>query len=172
MIYRLSSKFIVSSETAQFKDRSNNDKQKTINEKPKASITMATILRFEDLEIWQLARILYVKISAVTETLRESKQFRFAEQMRSAAGSIMDNIAEGFERNSRLEFVNSLSFSKGECGELKSQLYRALDNKYIDAKQFEELYEDTDKESKKIASFINYLNSSVVKGLKFKGRLK
>jgi four helix bundle protein len=56
--------------------------------------------------------------------LRAAKEFRFAEQMKSAAGSIMDNIAEGFERNSRLEFVNSLSISKGECGELKSQLSR------------------------------------------------
>jgi four helix bundle protein len=133
---------------------------------------MATILRFEDLEIWQLARTLYMKISTVTETLRKAKEFRFAEQMKSAAGSIMDNIAEGFERSSRLEFVNSLSLSKGECGELKSQLYRALDEQYIDAKKFEELYEDVDKESKKIASFINYLNRSDVKGLKFKGRLR
>jgi len=55
--------------------------------------------------------------------LRAAKEFRFAEQMQSAAGSIMDGIAEGFERNSRLEFANSLSISKGECGELKSQLY-------------------------------------------------
>jgi four helix bundle protein len=77
---------------------------------------MATIQRFEDLEIWQIARELYNKISKVAELLRAAKEFRFAEQMKSAAGSIMDNIAEGFERNSRLEFVNSLGISKGECG--------------------------------------------------------
>jgi len=63
------------------------------------------------------------KISKVVGLLRAAKEFRFAEQMQSAAGSIMDGIAEGFERNSRLEFANSLSISKGECGELKSQLY-------------------------------------------------
>jgi four helix bundle protein len=103
--------------------------------------------------------------------LRAAKEFRFAEQMKSAAGSIMDNIAEGFERNSRLEFVNSLSISKGECGELKSQLYRALDNNHIDKPLFEELYEDTDKESRKIASFMKYLNTSEIKGLKFKDRI-
>jgi four helix bundle protein len=103
--------------------------------------------------------------------LRAAKEFRFAEQMKSAAGSIMDNIAEGFERNSRLEFVNSLSISKGECGELKSQLYRAPDNNHIDKPLFEELYEDTDKESRKIASFMKYLNTSEFKGLKFKDRI-
>ena len=132
---------------------------------------MPTVHRFEDLEIWKLARTLYIKISAVAEILRKAKEFRFAEQMKSASGSIMDNIAEGFERNSRLEFLNSLSISKGECGELKSQLYRALDNKYIDQNKFAELYEDTNMESKKIACFVKYLNSSGVRGLKFKDRV-
>jgi four helix bundle protein len=133
---------------------------------------MSTIQKFEDLEIWQIARKLYNKISKVSELLRAAREFRFAEQMKSAAGSIMDNIAEGFERNSRLEFINSLSISKGECGELKSQLYRALDDDYIDKKLFEELYQDADKESRKIASFMKYLNASEIKGLKFKDRVK
>ena len=133
---------------------------------------MPTVYSLEDLEIWKLARVLYVKISAVAEILRKAKEFRFAEQMKSAAGSIMDNIAEEFERNSRLEFLNSLSISKGECGELKSQLYRALDDNYIDQIKFDELYEDADKESKKIASFVKYLNGSGIKGLKFKDRSK
>ena len=133
---------------------------------------MATIQRFEDLEIWQIARELYNKISKVAKLLRAAHEFRFAEQIKSAAGSIMDNIAEGFERNSRLEFVNSLSISKGECGELKSQLYRTLDDNHIDKKLFDELYEDTDKESRKIASFMKYLNTSEIKGLKFKDRIK
>ncbi len=133
---------------------------------------MATIQRFEDLEIWQIARELYNKISKVAKLLRAAHEFRFAEQIKSAAGSIMDNIAEGFERNSRLEFVNSLSISKGECGELKSQLYRTLDDNHIDKKLFDELYEHTDKESRKIASFMKYLNTSEIKGLKFKDRIK
>ena len=92
---------------------------------------MATIQRFEDLEIWQLARKLYNKISPIVELLKEKREFRFAEQMKLASGSIIDNIAEGFERSSRLEFVNSLSISKGEPGELKSQLYCCHDDKYI-----------------------------------------
>jgi len=56
------------------------------------------------------------------ERMRKVYDYRFADQIKAAAGSIMDNMAEGFERYSRLEFLNSLSISKGECGELKSQL--------------------------------------------------
>src|SRR4030095_10971557 len=126
---------------------------------------MATIYRFEDLEIWQLARKLYQKISKLADRLKKNHDYRVAEQMKAAAGSIMDNIAEGFERNSRLEFLNSLSISKGESGELKSQLYRTLDDKYTDQTEFDDLYEDTDKVSKKIANFVKYLNSSKIRGL-------
>ena len=129
---------------------------------------MATVYKFEDLEIWQLARNLYKKISALATQLRTAHEYRFAEQMKSAAGSIMDNIAEGFERSSRLEFVNSLGISKGESGELKSQLYRCLDDKYVTESKFHELYEDADKVQKKIANFVKYLNNSEIRGLKFK----
>lgn len=131
---------------------------------------MATILKFEGLEIWQLARILYQKVSAISKILREQKEFRFLEQIKSSSGSIMDNIAEGFERNSRLEFLNSLSISKGEGGELKSQLYRCLDDNYISQDKFSELYNDADILLRKISAFIIYLNKSDHKGLKFKER--
>lgn len=133
---------------------------------------MATITKFEELEIWQLTRNLYNKIWIVAERLRLKKEFRFAEQMKSSSGSAMDNIAEGFERSSRLEFLNSLSISKGELGELKSQLYRCADNQYISQEEFDELYSLTQIVSKKIASFIIYLNSTKLKGLKFKDRLQ
>ena len=130
------------------------------------------IRRFEDLEIWKLARVIYQKISKIADKIRSNHDFRFAEQIKSAAGSVMDNIAEGFERNSRLEFLNSLSISKGECGELKSQLYRALDNEYVTTLEFDDLYADLDLEIKKLASFIAYLNQSTIQGLKFKGRTR
>lgn len=133
---------------------------------------MATAHRFEDLEIWQLSHELYKKLSAIISLMRQKHDYRFAEQIKSAAGSVMDNIAEGFERNSRLEFLNSLSIAKGECGELKSQAYRCLADGYITAAEFELLYEDIDKIIKKMASFITYLNKSTIKGLKFKGRSK
>ena len=82
----------------------------------------------------------------------------------------MDNIAEGFERGSKFEFINSLTISKGETGELKSQLYRCLDNKYITQKLFDELYNLANELTKMITSFISYLNKSNIKGQKFKNR--
>lgn len=121
---------------------------------------MATVHRFEDLEIWQLARGLYRKISRLAEKIKKNHDYRFADQMKAAAGSIMGNIAEGFERNSRLEFLNSLSIAKGESGELKSQLCRAADDGHLNEMEFEELYDDINKVSKKIANFVKCLNSS------------
>lgn len=132
---------------------------------------MATVLRFEDLDIWKLARTLYIEISTIAERLREKREFRFADQIKSAAGSVMDNIAEGFERSSRLEFINSLGISKGETGEIKSQLYRCLDNGIINAVEFHSLYEFADKLIKKIANFVRYLNNTNITGLKFKNRV-
>jgi four helix bundle protein len=82
----------------------------------------------------------------------------------------MDNIVEGFERGSKFEFINSLTISRGETGEIKSHLYRCLDNKYINQKLFDELYNLADELTKMITSFINYLNKSNIKGQKFKNR--
>lgn len=90
---------------------------------------MATIQKFEDLEIWKKSRILSDKVYPLTFIEPISNDFRMKDQLRGSVGSIMDNIAEGFERGSKLEFINSLTISKGETGELKSQLYRCLDNR-------------------------------------------
>lgn len=130
---------------------------------------MATIHRFEDLEIWQVAKKLSLKIFNLTETGPSSKDFKFRDQIRSSAGSVMDNIAEGFERSGQYELVNFLSISKGSSGEVRSQLYRGIDQNYfpentIDViKEYEEL-------ASKISGFIKYLNQSEIKGQKFKGR--
>jgi four helix bundle protein len=132
---------------------------------------MSTISKLEELNTWQLARTNYNKVSVIVKRLRELKEFRFAEQMKSSAGSIMDNIAEGFDKIGRLEFVNSLGVSKGECGELKSQLYRCLDDGYITEEEFTDLYKHVDLVSAKIAKLIDYLNACELKGLKYKGRL-
>jgi four helix bundle protein len=131
---------------------------------------MATITKFEDLEIWQLARSLSKKVYALTNKEPFALDFRLKDQMRGSCGSIMDNIAEGFERGSRFEFINSLSISKGEAGELKSQLYRSLDNAYISEHIFNELYGDADVLTKKTTNFILYLNTTKYKGQKFKNR--
>ena len=131
---------------------------------------MATIQRFEDLEIWKKSRILSDRVYPLTFKEPIANDFRLKDQMRGSVGSIMDNIAEGFERGSKLEFLNSLSISKGEVGELKSQFYRCLDNKYITQKLFDELYNLADELTKMITSFIGYLNKSKIKGQKFKNR--
>jgi four helix bundle protein len=79
-------------------------------------------------------------IYAITFMELVLKNFRMKDQMRCSCGSIMDNIAEGFERSSKLEFINSLGIAKGEAGELKSQLYRCVDIAYITSEKFDELY--------------------------------
>jgi four helix bundle protein len=131
---------------------------------------VATIHKFEDLEIWQKARLLSQKIYPLTFISPIKEDFRYKDQIRGAVGSIMDNIAEGFERGSKLEFINSLTVAKGEVGECKSQLYRGLDNKYFSSKTFNELYALADELTKMITSFISYLNKTAIKGQKFKNR--
>lgn len=131
---------------------------------------MATIKRFEDLEVWKKARALSIEIYELTFAKPLSQDFRLRDQMRGSVGSIMDNIAEGFDRGSRLEFINSLGIAKGETGELKSQLYRCLDVKYISQECFEKQYNHVDEVAKMIAGLIEYLNTSNIKGKKFQNR--
>ena len=131
---------------------------------------MATIQKFEDLKIWMKARILSQKIYPLTFSKPISDDFRYKDQIRGSVGSVMDNIAEGFERGSKLEFINSLSIAKGEVGELKSQLYRGLDNNYYSKDLFNELYLLADELTRMITSFIEYLNKTNIKGQKFKNR--
>lgn len=132
---------------------------------------MATIQKFEDLEIWQKP-VLKSKIYPLTFKEPIASDFRLKDQMRGSCGSIMDNIAEGFDRGSKNEFTNSLTIAKGETGELKSQLYRSLDNKYITEEIFRELYSLADELTRMLTGFINYLNKSKIKGQKFKNRTK
>lgn len=131
---------------------------------------MATITRFEDLEIWQLARELSKLIYQLTFTEPLRSDFRLKDQMRGSVGSIMDNVAEGFERSSQYEFINSLSIAKGEAGELRSQLFRCLDYNYITQNLFDDLYNKAEIITKKTTVFINYLNKANIKGQKFKNR--
>lgn len=106
--------------------------------------SMATINDFEDLEIWQLGREICQLVWNLFETTSLGKDYELRNQMNRSSGSIMDNISEGFERNGRREFINFLSYSKGSCGELRSQLYRALDRNHISKEEFEQLKDKTD----------------------------
>lgn len=132
---------------------------------------MATVQKFEDLEIWQLARELCKKIYPLTFLDPIANDYTFKDQIRGTCGSIMDNIVEGFGRGSKLEFINSLTTAKGEAEELKSQLYRGLDIQYLSETKFTELYENADMIVRKIGAFIKYLNKSTYKGQKFRERI-
>ena len=130
---------------------------------------MATIHRFEDLEIWQIAKKLSLKVFKLTETGPVSKDFRFRDQIRSSAGSVMDNIAEGFERSGQFELVNFLSISKGSPSEVRSQLHRGIDQNYF-SEETTDLIKEYEQLASKISGFMKYLNYSEIKGQKFKDR--
>ncbi len=129
---------------------------------------MATIKRFEDIGAWQKARELSKEIYAITKIGEFSKDYELKGQIRKASGSIMDNISEGFERGGKGEFIQFLGIAKGSCGEVRSQLYRALDRKHIDKEKFNELYNFSDEISKMIKGLITYLNNTTIKGQKYK----
>ena len=128
---------------------------------------MATITKFEDLEIWQEARKLSKEVFILSKETDLKTDFRFKEQIKASSGSVMDNIAEGFERDGNLEFRQFLSIAKGSAGETRSQIYRLYDCEYISEEQFKELKNKYEKLSGKIKNFITYLNKKDFKGNKF-----
>jgi four helix bundle protein len=128
---------------------------------------MATITKFEDLEIWQEARKLAKEVFLLSKETDLKTDFRFKEQIKASSGSVMDNIAEGFERDGNLEFRQFLSVAKGSAGETRSQIYRLYDCEYISEEQFKDLKNKYENLSGKIKNFITYLNKKDFKGNKF-----
>ncbi len=120
---------------------------------------MSKIEKLEDLLIWQKARELNKVIYEITSEGSFAKDFALRDQIRRSSISITSNIAEGFERKGTGEFKYFLSVAKGSLGELRSQLYLALDIKYLEEKRFEEINQFSIELSKMIGSFISYLNS-------------
>lgn len=128
---------------------------------------MATVRDFEELAIFQKARELSKKIYPVTQRDGFKYDIRFVQQIRAAAGSIMDNIAEGFERGGNKEFLNFLYIAKGSCGEVRSQLIRANDVGYLTPEEYNELYEECRKLSAGIMNFIKEIKASEKVGVKY-----
>ena len=129
---------------------------------------MSAIRDFEELAIFQKARELSKKIYPVTNREGFKSDYRFVQQIRAAAGSIMDNIAEGFERTGNKEFLNFLYIAKGSCGEVRSQLIRANDVGYLTPEEYEELYTECRKLSAGIMNFIKEIKASDITGAKYK----
>ncbi|GAT62496.1 four helix bundle protein [Paludibacter jiangxiensis] len=129
---------------------------------------MAKIERFEDIKAWQTARELCKQIHLLTQKESFSRDYRLIGQIKGSSGSVMDNIAEGFERNGNREFIQFLSIAKGSSGETRSQLYRALDNNYITKEEFDSTFRLAEEASRMISSFMQYLNQTDMKGTKFK----
>ena len=125
------------------------------------------IKNFEELEIWKTARHLTQEVYMISNALPFSKDFALRDQMRRAAVSIMSNIAEGFERGGNQEFVQYLYVAKGSCGEVRSQLYVALDQKYVDQKVTDELVIILKRLSVMIKHLIDHLKRSGLRGPKY-----
>jgi len=119
------------------------------------------IVRFEDIKAWQEARELVKLVNnAITANKDFIKDFRLANQIQASAVSTMANIAEGFSRQSRKEFIQFLYISKGSAAEIQSHLYVALDLNYIGLDQFEEIYDKAEKVSRMIFNFLKYLKAA------------
>ena len=129
---------------------------------------MGTINRFEDLEIWQLAMSQCSEFDLLVETTLLAKDFELRNQMNASSGSVMDCIAEGFERSGNNEFKNFLVIAKGSNGEFRSQLYRCLNRRHITKEKFDELYAKNEMLGKKIMAFIKYLQHTEFKGQRYK----
>ena len=129
---------------------------------------MAKIGRFEDMLSWQKARDLTRHVYRLSKQGDFAKDFELRGQIRAASVSIMSNIAEGFERGGDKEFLQFLSTAKASCGEVRSQLYVALDQSYITQTEFKELNAGTMEVGRLVSGFINYLRQSSLRGSKFK----
>ena len=129
---------------------------------------MATFKRVEDIEVWQRARVLTREIYRISNLGNFSKDFGLRDQIRRASVSIMSNIAEGFERSGSGEFAQFLSMAKGSSGEVRTQLYIALDQNYVNQADFKRLISDIDEIARMINGLMMYLRETAIKGVKYK----
>jgi four helix bundle protein len=129
---------------------------------------MRGVKHFEELEVWQKARAMAREIYACGSNREFARDFGLRDQIRRAAVSVVSNIAEGFERGGDREFRQFLAQAKGSCGEVRAQLYIALDQGYLSQEQFSCLRELALQISRMLAGLMSYLRSSELKGNKFR----
>lgn len=129
---------------------------------------MATVQRFEELKVWQDAIQLDQRIWEMTRDVAFRPDSSLREQILRSGGSVADNIAEGFERGSKNEFLRFLTISKGSAGEVRSQLHRCRNRRFIADETFTELYRLADQIGGKIRRLSDHLNRSEHKGVRYK----
>jgi four helix bundle protein len=127
-----------------------------------------TLTRFEDLEIWKLARKLTSSVYQLTAKGKFSQDYGLRDQIRRASVSVMSNISEGYERSGNQELRQFLAIAKGSCGEVRCQLYVAMDQGYIALDVAEELIDQHKKLSIMIHNFMEHLKKSRFKGHKYR----
>ena len=120
---------------------------------------MSTITRFEEIEAWKTAREMTRMIYALTEQGQFAKDFGLKNQIQRASVSVMSNIAEGYESRTQAQFLEYLGRSKASAGEVRCQLYIAIDLKYLTEAQFNEVFDLADKSSRQLARFMGYLET-------------
>ena len=125
------------------------------------------IKTFEELEIWKTARRLTEEVYTLSKTPQFSKDYGLRDQMRRAAVSIMSNVAEGFERGGNQEFTQYLYVAKASCGEVRSQLYVAFDQEYLDQEKKDDLLAAMQRLSVMIKHLIDHLKRSGMRGPKY-----
>lgn len=128
---------------------------------------MAKVEKFEDLGIYQKARVLCKVVYSLTSIEPWKSNYRFVQQIRASSDSVMDNIAAGFERDGNKEFIQYLYIAKGSCGEVRSQITRANDVGFLLQEKFQELNEACFILSRGIANMIKSLRASEISGQKY-----
>lgn len=128
---------------------------------------MSTFRHFEEMEAWQKARELTRQVYQISGEGQFGRDFGLRDQIRRSCVSVMSNIAEGYERGGTKEFKQSLSIAKGSVGEVRIQLYVALDQEYIAEPDFERLSEKAKEISRMLSGLMSYLRKSGMKGTKF-----
>ncbi len=128
---------------------------------------MAKVDRFWDLKVWKAARVLNQQVYQLILRNDLVTDNPLKDQVNRSAGSIMDNIAEGFGRSGRKEFIQFLSYSKGSCDEFQSQLHRCVDRNYLTKDEFTTLFEQSDSVASMIVGFSKYLQKTELPGNKY-----
>lgn len=121
---------------------------------------MVRIERFEDLQSWQKGRQLANSIYDLTECPKFAKDFHLRSQIQDAAGSVMHNIAEGFDAGTNLEFIRFLKIARRSASEVQSELYLALDRNYISQNELASAYNSATETKRFINGMIGYLRKS------------